>query len=121
MTTETLTDLEMTRLSAEAMGLPLMPHMDGDERCFLQDPANQHSYYPVRVYWPLENDAQAMALVKKFSLCVDKVDGKWGAWERKTDSDGFSDELNRAIVECVAKMQAERATDVSIRRGAQQE
>jgi hypothetical protein len=62
-------------------------------------------------YNPLRNDAQAMALVKKFRLEVDTSiianDDEWGVI---SCSDGMvveqsiATDLNRAIVECVAKM-----------------
>ena len=47
-----MTDLELTKLCAEAMGIEISPvrHGDGD----------------FSLYDPLHDDAQAMALVKKF-------------------------------------------------------
>jgi len=83
-----MTDLEMTRLCAEAMGFE--PYAD-------QPPYN---------YDPLYDDAQAMALVKKFGVAL--YQGETGCWY--ADLPGFamrvrSLDLNRAIVECVAKMQ----------------
>lgn len=89
-----MTDLEMTRLCAEAMELTPLDRCDefGDDQ-----------------YDPLTDDAQAMALVKRFGLDITRngptpedvawfVDcGSIYAWEPN---------LNRAIVTCVAQMQA---------------
>jgi hypothetical protein len=99
-----MTDLEMTKLCAEAMGTP--PWVVGD-----QDPDSEW-------YWPLRHDRQAMALVKRFGLDIfapEECDEGWGV-TCQGDSvtrhfpnapHGFSvtrPDLNRAIVECVAKM-----------------
>jgi hypothetical protein len=85
-----MTDLEMTKLCAEAMGTP--PWVVGDQ------------YPDSEWFWPLRHDAQAMALVKKF-----KINVIW--YEVNVSSGGFEptvymwsrDDLNRAIVECVAE------------------
>ena len=65
-------------------------------------------------YDPLHDDAQAMALVKKFHLSVNnyaETPNVWEVWIDATpDYWTGSNELNRAIVECVAKMQANAAT-----------
>jgi hypothetical protein len=80
-----MTDLEMTKLCAEAMGVDEVEVGSG------------------RSYWPLTEDAQAMALVKKFMLNhlfrYRDNSGEFLEAVRYTD-------LNRAIVECVAKMQS---------------
>jgi len=53
---------------------------------------------------PLHDDAQAMALVKRFRLQIDPHDEQWNvAAVGKAAS--LREGLNRAIVECVAKMQ----------------
>ena len=81
-----MTDLEMTKLCAEAMG-----------------PSGRDE----RTYDPLHDDAQAMALVKKFQINIAWYEVNMPRptfeptvymWRKK--------DLNRAIVECVAKMQA---------------
>lgn len=65
----------------------------------------------------MEDDAQAMALVKKFLLSVLWTDRRLGSWlvrgwyEGKTGDlceEAESDSLNRAICECVANMQASK-------------
>ena len=116
-----MTDLEITKLCAEAMGLRqvwqptycLSPSAIG----ILRDGISKETYERERdlaydSYDPLHDDAQAMALVKKFHLQVDKTlrtpNDPYGQWiVSKTDkfvSEPTSD-LNRAICECVAKMQ----------------
>lgn len=103
-----MTDLEMTKLCAGAMGI--------DHRyCEAGNPVN--SAEPI--YFPLHDDAQAMALVKRFKLDLDSpkggLDDEWcagyGDDHSLTCSPIFqsSRDLNRAIVECVAKMQSAKA------------
>ena len=92
-----MTDFEMTTLCAEAMGVPLD-----------------------RAYDPLNDDTQAMALVKRFQFVIERdpkrsdyfgvtlfpprVDGK----TQVTQVVRHAPNLNRAIVECVAKLQGAR-------------
>ena len=111
-----MTDIDMTRLAAEAMGVPewAISFQEGGEMF------NE-------LYDPLHNDEQAMALVKKFRLQVNTLTG--GRWLVTTDgslSARFEasyppyisvhqtedSDLNHAIVECVAKMQAARKAAV---------
>ena len=92
----TMTDIEMTKLCGDAMGYQSSIRDDGT---YGKD-------------WnPLERDAQAMALVKKFRLDVTnffgfddgfhewRVRGTVAGWETSGSKD-----VNRAIVECVANM-----------------
>ncbi len=113
MNTDSLSDLEITRLCAEAMGLKWIPNINS--RAFpehLQEGwvDQQGIQFPFR---PLTDDAQAMALVKKFGVTIGNNGlGKWIVewWPAHQslypahDADGT--DLNRAICECVAKMQA---------------
>jgi len=58
------------------------------------------------IYRPLEDDTQAMALVKRFDLCIGAANA---AGERSAFTYNLcvlNADLNRAIVECVAKMQS---------------
>ena len=92
-----MTDLEITRLCAEAMGLGWQ-----DDRTDGGITAQEGTYN--YKYDPLHDDAQAMALVKKMRLEISTFRGEWHVgndmdWAWNTD-------LNRAICECVAKMQA---------------
>ena len=104
-----LSDLEMTRLCAEAMGY------------------GGGTYYSVslyardgegmRLFDPLNDDAQAMALVKKLRLDTEAALKDGAPWTVSGGDDtqwsgpiavAHNADLNRAIVECVAKMQAGR-------------
>ncbi len=94
-----MTDLEMTKLCAEAMGYEVLqkyPPHPSITACPLEGYINGIWSR----YEPFVNDAQAMALVKKFHLQINWK-GCWpavGSWEPVHGSD-----LNRAIVECAAK------------------
>ena len=107
-----MTDLELTKMCAEAMGLiptgcgahvPLPQH----DSAVRVSPGKKANFW----YDPLHDDAQAMALVKKLNLCIESPD-PYNDAERWHVSTGYSEtlsmnaDLNRAIVECVAKMQA---------------
>ena len=86
-----MTDLEITRLCAEAMFTPL----EWEQRLFEYD--------------PLHDDAQAMALVKKFLLSIDPAQPiGWHVAKQETKffdaAYAHEDDLNHAICECVAKM-----------------
>jgi len=97
-----MTDLEITQLCAEAMGQDLA------------DVTRQHvaevtsdSVTFKGIYDPLHDDAQAMALVKKLYLRM-----YFWNWEWRISANGddplictIGNNLNRAICECVAKMQ----------------
>ena len=94
-----MTDLEMTRLCAEAMGYKgegISDHWGGFP-IFASE---------VGPYDPIHDDAQAMALLKKFALTITPDDGGYLVYP---DDESYfvenSRDLNRAIVECVAKMQ----------------
>ncbi len=104
-----MTDLEMTRLCAEAMGL--MRKMNIGEGWQL---------YPPDRYGPLHDDAQAMALVKKLGMTIDPQEDAepftWrvvvaygGDWDDQINTEG--QDLNRAIVECASRVQERRSGD----------
>lgn len=100
-----MTDLEITRLCAEAMGLEFKV-----ARELWCDDAPLAIWTKDGEYRPLHDDAQAMALVKKFGIGIDQ--GKPGAdlSAAALFSDGqmftaVNEDLNRAICECVAKLQ----------------
>lgn len=96
-----MTDLEITKLCAQAMGYEL--------------PGNEWAVNAPDFYHPLGDDAQAMALVKKLGLvCDPQHDGlhnpEYPGWEVShislpLDYLAISPSLNRAICECVANMQ----------------
>ena len=96
-----MTDLEITRLCAEAMGLTQV------NRYQFKNAHGQQAEFT-----PLHDDAQAMALVKKFHLHIGKTlrtpDDPFGQWvvSKTSKADATGKDLNRAICECVAKMQS---------------
>lgn len=108
-----LTDLEMTKLCADAVGVPV----------FLWTMRNhEHNGYTTpdrngKTYNPLEDDAQAMALVKKLHLTLTPEDTGDGVWlwfaEWPDESGGCDGNMNRAIVECVAYKQSAAHDDGS--------
>ena len=94
-----MTDLEMTRLCAEAMGITFLTDEDGTLTS------------SVGIYVPHQNNEQAMELVKKFHLRINHNDvDKWLVCKdygfRRPPDRALNPDLNRAIFECVAKMQA---------------
>jgi hypothetical protein len=95
--------LEMTRLCAEAMGLEWVADW------LVCPKGDDHDYSDTYGYDPLHDDAQAMAILKKFHLTVD--DSNSGDWfvVGIGGAQGEHADLNRAIVECVAKMQAAKS------------
>lgn len=102
---DSLTDLEVTKLCARAMGIPEWATFSVEATATAES----------EIYDPLHDDAQAMALVKKFQItCVYMMDYKTEEWtcEAFTGSGGrpqssASDKsFNRAICLCVAQMQA---------------
>ena len=106
-----MTDLEMTRLCAEAMGWTCRDVQGeygiGNDR-FYRVYDGDEPIYGIGSGWitskwrPLHDDAQAMALVKKFP---------WQAFMALTDLgygkswSPLGNEFNRSVVECAAKMQ----------------
>jgi seryl-tRNA synthetase len=112
-----MTDLEMTKLCAEAMEPP--PDLPGSSAIWgvtkQYAPVERTMVWVRSTYNPLHDDAQAMALVKRFALqIVPHIDYENGSIEWTAEVEGrrfctYSDggaNLNRAIVECVAKMQS---------------
>ena len=107
-----MTDLEITKLCAEAMGWrPAGERKDFDTVKAI--PVEQFPGAPHYQYAPLHDAASAMALVKKFDLCVWGTEQhNWrvmGHWREQNgalhEPDATGTDLNRAICECVAKME----------------
>lgn len=92
-------DLQATRLCAEAMGYHTEIASDG----------TLHTWSNWTGGWnPLRGDAQAMALVKQLGLELrHNAAGSW--WVMGNGASEESADLNRAIVYCVAAMQAKRS------------
>lgn len=112
-----MTDIEMTKLCARAMGYTLWCYSGHWNKEYASTQA-----MPIRVcgmpdedYDPLHSDDQAMAVMKKLRIAVifDDEKGLWlagpgGVVASKHDAE--SSDLNRAIVESVAKMQREQSS-----------
>jgi len=97
-----MTDLEMIKKCAEKEGYVPMQDVDG---VYIEINDGHMVDYD-----PIHDDAQAMALVKKFRLVIGYSNG-WSAQKRKEDGDAtlicgsyHYPDLNRAIVECVSKL-----------------
>lgn len=94
-----MNDLAMVHLCAKAMGYKVAHEYGGH--------LVLHHHFPdgSTAYNPLTNDEQAMALVKKLHLSVSREHhgDRWGVG--KPFAETMNADLNRAIVECVAKMQ----------------
>jgi hypothetical protein len=104
-----MTDLEMVRLCALAMGYT---YSDG-----MAERTGREGEWETSHRWrydPLHDDAQAMQLVKKCRLSVGCLRGS-GTWNvvGTYPAEAENSDLNRAIVECVAKMQAARNDSVT--------
>ena len=109
-----MTNIEMTRLCAEMLWYEeagVDRFQNGDEILYVKD-----SNHTMHVFNPLHDDAQAMALVKRFGLWIERTCeaniGDTPTWcvtgdrvSGHTERHCNRTDLNRAIVECVAKMQ----------------
>ena len=105
-------DLEITRLCAEAMEdkpeVPGASSIWGVTKYFAGTLSGKTFTWVRPEYNPLHDDAQCMALVKKFEInCTcpqfSSEKGKWMAVLYPHTASDIS--LNRAVCECVAKMQ----------------
>lgn len=103
-----MTDIEITGLCAEAMGYEIVDDWR-DGQSIAKIPRAVGGMGFTRKYWttyaPLHNDAQMVALVKQFEITIEMTQDEWCVAIR---GQGYlvSRDLNRAICECVAKMQA---------------
>ena len=94
-----MTDLEITRLCAQAMGFRYELNSDKSEYrnavCLYDNGSNLWN----KTYNPLWNDEQAMAILKKFrSLTIPVIYKEWS----HPASEMVGINSNRAICECVA-------------------
>jgi len=102
-----MTDLELTKACAEAMGYTVNTNrISRAVANTLGVWTNEHGHY-----YPLFSDVQAMAMVKKFRLCIHYEDGldMWCsdgtvAANNLQEPVVYNADLNRAICECVAKI-----------------
>jgi hypothetical protein len=100
-----MTDLEITRKCAEAMGCVHLVDADVKWGCYKN---MEHPEWK-KLYNPLHNNAQAMELVKRFHLALyyrTKIvtEPRWEVCADFGNHMAFSENLNRAICECVANM-----------------
>lgn len=129
-----MTDFEITRLCAEAMGWTHLGAV-GVDLSGIKYPSEADAKFPGKLWclsghndwWkdpdgfsvcapcqgipdPLHDDAQVMALVKKFQLCIVWIGIDIG-WRVLKQDGPIADHvsLSRAICECVAKMQTTSA------------
>ena len=109
-----MTNLEITKLCAEAMGFITMKTVwDSREQPGRDGYLAFHGSTSIGWYDPLHDDAQAMALMKKCEIdvsCIYDDEGKHDGWMALSPKaeEVFSHDLNRAICECVTKMQQAR-------------
>ena len=103
-----MTDLEITKLCAEAMGVRLVPEIyRGKER-----------YRMTNAYDPIHNDAQAMSLdswlLERGAVHIQRTqfeffdDDRYGATFTIKADIGNPRNCRRARAECVARMQKEK-------------
>jgi hypothetical protein len=100
-----MTDLEATRLCAKAIGGRYDTHPDGIGRFIPSTAHPAQNIFAFDRYDPLHDDTQAMALVKRFRINVDREgDDPWVVAIHNSGNLYFHEDadLNRAIVMCVA-------------------
>lgn len=99
-----MTELEMTRLAAKAIGKEFMTSCSGD-RVFVR---GSLSFGPLGEIWtPRTNSAQAFELLEKLQmLCMTNIKHKWVC--RLNGGHAENADLKRAIVECAANYQLEK-------------
>ena len=105
-----MTDLEITRLCAEAMGFEWSrPKFQSHSQVWISDGDSDKW----KLFDPLHDDVQAMALVKKIGLdihCSADMNGWYVMCNRLREAFFINEDLNRAICECVAEMQSAKAS-----------
>lgn len=100
-----MTRLEITELCAEAFDCKPNPNGAGWD-----DPRNN------KLFNPLRDDEQAMALLKKFQLGIDPpyhIDGYRVYYQYPSEAQIWArhEDLNQAICECVAQLQRVRTRE----------
>ena len=93
-----MTDLEITKLCAEAVGVSVHEYQDGSLYHF-----GGLCEGGIEDYDPLQDDAQAMALGKKFPEIFSRAVQEW-VWRLDHGETGF--DLNYHFCDRVAKMQS---------------
>jgi hypothetical protein len=102
---EAMGDLEMVKACAEAMGIAVTLT---DGKYYLSERPDPYSPIFTR-YDPLQFDAQAMALVKRFRLDIASGSKSATLWAVMLGANQCVDhDLNRAIVRCVARLAGQK-------------
>ena len=113
-----MTDMEMTRLCATAMGYAKYQWQTSG----IISGSNIPIGLPDGIiqFDPLHEDAQAMAIVKKFNLWIRCDRGRWSVCNADNELEiydhkgsWFRNDLNRAIVEWAAAWQASKTSKTS--------
>ena len=107
-----MTDLEMTKLAAKAVGKERMSSCFVD-RIYVK---GNIAYGPVGELWtPITDPAQAFELMEKLRMSVEWDDDKATCFILSDDHESFiadsndwNIDLKRAIVECAARYQLEK-------------
>lgn len=103
-----MTDLEMTRLAAKAIGYSVRTDLDSDATLvewMVGEVRGQEYFYP------MDNHAHAFELLDTLRMCVDWDDDKATCYIFNAARDGYKadadwhTDLKRAIVECAANYQ----------------
>lgn len=102
------TDKDLQVLCAHAMGYSVIGERHGVPECS-EDGTGRGAF----LYNPLSDDGQAFRLVKKFNLMIGESvfpepGFRFFAEWRQGDRDGRGPDYNRAIVMCVASIQAKK-------------
>ena len=101
-----MTDLEITKLCAEAMGHTPVSGTDGIGNVMIWTHTGKTpTTIGAQIYDPLHDDAQAMVLVKKYQLHITPPEESDEWIVTGVSRFSGSHDLNRAICECAAKMQ----------------
>lgn len=103
-------DLEIVKACARVMGLEQYclngtPQQCSDRSIYIVDSSDKG----YRHYDPLYDDAQAMALMKKYRMDIQQFnDGECHALTAYADGFSNGHDLNRAICNCAASMDTDR-------------
>lgn len=110
---DAMSDTELTKACADAEGIEVTLYKAGEPASMYSCWLTRDENGPWREYAPLHDDAQAMALVRKFRLdvepCFEGDEGEWmvSQWiDNAGRRTGFvhDESLNRAICLCVARL-----------------
>ena len=107
-----MTDLEITKLCAEAMAYRCTGGSCSEPAVRVEIPVelSGQGHYREFAFDPLHDDAQCMELFKKFiSRCGKRETGYWWVEDHFGNAAGMHKDLNRAICECCARMQLAKA------------